>query len=210
MIDVTEQISAVRREVGGRTLDAGEARVVTVSQRYATTPEDLWEACTSAERIPRWFLPVTGELELGGRYQLQGNAGGVIERCDPPRSFVATWEYGGGVTWIEVTVAAEEDGARLTLEHIALIDHADERWAEFGPGAVGIGWDMGLVGLAIHLATGAAVAQEEGMAWAASDEGHRFIALSSDGWRAADVAGGADPEQARAAADRTTAAYTGA
>ncbi len=29
MIDVTEQISAVRREVGGRVLEAGQARVVT-------------------------------------------------------------------------------------------------------------------------------------------------------------------------------------
>ena len=35
--------------------------------------------------------------ELGGRYQLEGNAGGAIERCDPPRSFAATWEYGGDV-----------------------------------------------------------------------------------------------------------------
>ena len=28
MIDVTEEISAVRREVGGRVLEAGQARVV--------------------------------------------------------------------------------------------------------------------------------------------------------------------------------------
>jgi hypothetical protein len=32
MIDVEKQISAVRRTVGGRTLEAGEARVVTISQ----------------------------------------------------------------------------------------------------------------------------------------------------------------------------------
>jgi predicted GTPase len=31
MIDVTEQVSAVRREVGGRVLEAGQAQVVTVS-----------------------------------------------------------------------------------------------------------------------------------------------------------------------------------
>src|SRR2546430_11475309 len=29
-------------------------------------------------------------LKLGGRYQLEGNAGGTIEGCDPPKSFFAT------------------------------------------------------------------------------------------------------------------------
>ena len=55
-----------------------------ISAVYDTTLDDLWDACTNAERIPRWFLPVSGELRDGGRYQLEGNAGGTIERCDPP------------------------------------------------------------------------------------------------------------------------------
>jgi hypothetical protein len=46
--------------------------------------EDVWDAITSAERIPRRFLPVSGDLRLG-RYQLQGNAGGEITGCNPPR-----------------------------------------------------------------------------------------------------------------------------
>src|ERR1700756_100371 len=99
MIDVTQQINAVRRRVGTRVLEAGEARTVTISQTYAAAIEDVWDACTSAERIPRWFLPVSGELKLGGRYQLEGNAGGTIEGCDPPKSFSATWEYGGQGGW---------------------------------------------------------------------------------------------------------------
>src|SRR6478752_6119540 len=107
MTDVTDQISAVRRTLGTRTLDAGEARVSTISQAYDTDINDLWEACTTAERLPRWFLPVTGELKLGGHYQITGNAGGTIERCDPPNSFAATWEYGGEVSWIEVRLSAE-------------------------------------------------------------------------------------------------------
>ena len=32
MIDVTQQINTVHRTVGTRTLEAGEARVVTISQ----------------------------------------------------------------------------------------------------------------------------------------------------------------------------------
>jgi uncharacterized protein YndB with AHSA1/START domain len=206
MIDVTHQISAVERRVGRRTLAAGEARVVTVSQRYRGPVEDLWDACTNPDRLPRWFLPVSGELKVGGHYQLEGNAGGTVERCDPPHSFAATWEYGGEVSWIEVRITAEGERARLQLEHIAHVD--DERWAEFGPGAVGIGWDLGLLGLATHLATGADVAQ--GQQWAASADGIRFMTESSEAWYAAAVAGGADPAAAREAADRTTAAYTAA
>jgi len=208
MIDVTQQINAVRRTVGTRVLEAGEARTVTISQTYDAGTEDVWDACTNPERIPRWFLPISGELRLNGRYQLEGNAGGTVERCDPPKSFAATWEYGGEVSWIEVRLTPEADGrTRFELEHIA---HVDQRWGEFGPGAVGIGWDMGLIGLATHLASGEAVDAQAAMAWMASEEGKHFISLSSEQWCEAHVAFGADEAEARAAADRTTAAYTGA
>jgi uncharacterized protein YndB with AHSA1/START domain len=71
------------------------------------------------ERIPRWFLPVSGELRAGGRYQLEGNAGGTIERCDPPTGFSATWEFGGSVSWIEVRLTVTGNGGtRLELEHV--------------------------------------------------------------------------------------------
>ena len=207
MIDVIQQINAVRRQVGTRLLEAGEARTATISQTYDATIDDVWDACTNPERIPRWFLPVSGDLRVHGHYQLQGNAGGTIERCDPPKSFAATWEYGGDVTWIEVRLSSEPDGGtRFELEHTAHVD--DERWAEFGPGATGVGWDMGLLSLGIHLASGQAVDPQQSAAWAASDEGKQFMSLSSQRWREANVAAGTDPAAAQAAADRTTAAYT--
>jgi uncharacterized protein YndB with AHSA1/START domain len=209
MIDVTQQISAVRRQVGTRVLEAGEAPTVTVSQTYNAAIDDVWDACTNPERIPRWFLSITGDLRVGGRYQLEGNAGGTIESCHPPTSFGATWELGGQVSWIEVRLTTEPaGGTRLVLEHIAHVD--DELWAEFGPGAVGIGWDMGFMGLATHLSSGDSVAQREGAAWAASAEGRQFMSLASERWSDASVAAGTDPAGARAAADRITAAYTGA
>ncbi|MGH3259263.1 MAG: SRPBCC family protein [Streptosporangiaceae bacterium] len=160
MIDVIQQINSVRRTVGTRVLEAGQARTVTISRTYGAAIEDVWDACTNAERIPRWFLPVSGDLRLGGHYQLQGNAGGTIERCDPPKSFFATWEFGGQVTWIEVRLtpeAAEE--TRLEIEHIARA--GDERWAECGPAAVGIGWDMIVMGLTLHLSGRSAVDPRE-------------------------------------------------
>src|ERR671917_474620 len=102
MIEVERQINAVARHVGTRTLEAGEARTVTVSQTYDAVIEDVWDACTNAGRIPRWFLPVSGDLRPGGRYQIEGNASGKVQTCDPPDGFTATWEYGGEVSWIEL------------------------------------------------------------------------------------------------------------
>jgi len=179
MIDVTHQIDAVRRRVGTRTLEAGEARVVTISQTYDADLDDVWDACTNPERIPRWFLPVSGDLRLGGRYQLQGNASGTIERCDPPKGFAATWEYGGDVSWIEVRLSTDPDGGTfLELEHTAHVD--DERWAEFGPGAVGVGWDLTLMGLAVYLSSEQSVNPENSAAWMASEEGRQFMSLPSE------------------------------
>jgi uncharacterized protein YndB with AHSA1/START domain len=208
MIDVTHQISAVDRRVGARVLAAGEARTVEISQEYDATVDEVWDACTNAERIPRWFLPISGELKEGGHYKLEGNAEGTIERCDPPHGFDATWEYGGEVSWIEVRFSAKGDArTRLLLTHIAHVD--DERWAEFGPGAVGIGWDLAMIGLSLHLASGAAVDPAEFAAWSASDDGRLFVQRSGEGWRDAHIASGLDPvDAAEAAAANTIAAYT--
>jgi uncharacterized protein YndB with AHSA1/START domain len=208
VIEVTHQINEVRRAVGSRVHEAGELRSITISQTYQAELDDVWDACTSAERIPRWLMPVSGELRLGGHYQLEGNAGGKIERCDPPNGFAATWEYGGEVSWIELSLTEEPTGGtKFTLVHLASVD--DTRWSEFGPGAVGVGWDMMVMGLAEHLRTGEAVDPSAAMAWVASDDGREFITTSSERWRDASVAAGTDPEEARTAAERTTAAYTG-
>lgn len=206
-IDGTEQTNAVTRRVGSRTLDAGEARTVQIARTYDAPLEDVWDACTNPERIPRWFLPVSGELQEGGRYQVQGNAGGLIERCDPPRGFTATWEFGGQVSWIELRLSDAGAGqTRLELEHTA---RADDHWAQFGPGAVGVGWDLALLGLTRHLVTGAAVDPQTAMTFPASEEGRRFIEESSRGWCEAAITAGADAGEATAAAERTYAFFTG-
>ena len=209
MIDVVHEISTVDRQVGSRTLAAGEARTVTVSRVYETPPEDLWDACTNPERIPRWFLPISGDLRPGGRYALEGNASGTIERCEPPHSLDATWEYGGQVSWIELRLApAPDGGTRFTLAHIAQV--GDDVWATYGPGAVGVGWDQAMIGLTLHVTGGAdKVARADFEAWQASDEGRRFVALSSEGWADASIAAGTDAAEANAAAERTTGFYTG-
>jgi uncharacterized protein YndB with AHSA1/START domain len=207
-MDVTHHVNAVRRTVGTRTLEAGEAHVVTLTRTYPTDVTDLWDACTSTERLPRWFAPVAGDLKLGGRYQIEGNASGTVLTCDPPRSFTATWEFGGGISWIELQVTADgEGGARMQLDHIAMVD--DDMWPQYGPGAVGVGWDLGLLGLALHLETGASVTADYGEQWSMSAEGKDFAGQAGEGWYAAQVASGEAADVARRAADNTIAFYRG-
>ena len=95
----------------------------------------------------------------------------------------------------------------MEIEHIAHV--GDERWAEFGPGAVGIGWDMAVLGLSLHLSGRPAVNPENSAEWAASEEGKDFMRLSGDRWCEAHIASGAGEAEARAMAGRTIAAYTG-
>ncbi len=207
-IHVADAVGAVTREVHTVEHEGKPARMLVATRIYDTDVEDCWDALTNAERIPRWFLPISGELRVGGRYQLEGNAGGSVTTCAPPRHLAITWEMMGQVSWVAVRLEAiDPERTRLTLEHTAHVD--DALWDRFGPGAVGVGWDLGLLGLGEHLATGRAVAAGEGQAWAASDEGKRYHALSSAAWAEASIAAGTDPEQAKAAAARTTAFYTG-
>ena len=160
---------------------------------------------TSAERLPRWFLPVSGELTVGGRYQLEGNAGGTITTCDRPSHLALTWEFGGDVSWVDVRLSGEGARARLTLTHTAQLS---KHWEEYGPGAAGVGWDLGLVGLAVHLDRPADPKIDE-HAFFGSADGKAFIVGSSEGWGRAAIAGGEDSAAALSAQNRTTAFYTG-
>jgi uncharacterized protein YndB with AHSA1/START domain len=207
--DIPRHIGAVTRVVDQRQRDGRPTRVVVATRTYDSDIADVWDAITSAERIPRWFLPISGELRLGGRYQLTGNAGGEITACEPPRHVAMTWEFGGEVSWVEVRLTEEsQERTRLVLEHIAHVD--DDRWNQFGPGAVGVGWDLTLMGLDEHLRSGAAVDTAAAMAWTTSEEGKEYLRRSSDDWARASVAAGTDAAAAAAAAARTTAFYTGA
>src|SRR5690349_12285219 len=103
-VDIARHIGATTREVVRRDHEGLPAWVLVAARTYDTDIADLWDALTSATRIPRWFLPIEGELRLGGRYQFVGNAGGEITRCEPPRTLAVTWEFGGQVSWVTVTM----------------------------------------------------------------------------------------------------------
>ena len=201
-------MGSVTRELGQREHEGKPAYSLVAARVCAASREELWEALTSADRIPQWFLPISGELREGGSSQLEGNAGGEIIACEPPGRFALTWRMHGDISWVTVTLAELSEGrAEVRLEHLARF--AAEFWEEFGPGAVGIGWDMALYGLDEHFSPVPAVVPGNAETWMASEEGRSFTRRSSAAWCEASIALGTDPEAARAAADRVTAFYTG-
>lgn len=214
MIDINAQLGAVDRAVSTEEVAGVPSRVQTLVQTYPSPIDDVWSAVTSADRIGRWFLPVSGELRLGGRYQLEGNASGTIQSCDPPQAGTAqydiTWEFGGGVTFVTVRLeSVGSDRTRLELQHVAPVSAVpDELWQQFGPAGTGIGWDSGLLGLSLHL-TDPESRPEDPEAWTQTDEGKSFMRRSADEWAIAHAADGIDADLARAAADATYAMYTG-
>ncbi len=205
-LKVEDHLSAVERSVSSLERDGQPARSVTLGRSFAVALDELWDALTNRERIPRWFLPVSGDLELGRRYQLEGNAGGVITACKRPSRLALTWEFGDDVSWVEVRCSLDgTGGARLELTHTALLS---EHWHQYGPGATGVGWEMGLMGLAIHLEQPTEPMPDDAF-FATSPDGKAFITGSSASWGQAAIASGTDSTAARAASRRTTAFYTG-
>jgi uncharacterized protein YndB with AHSA1/START domain len=197
----------VTREVRTGSRAGATTRIAVARRLYPTDQADLWEAVTNAERIPRWFVPISGELVLRGRYQLEGNAGGVVERCEEPSLFAVTWEMGPMMSWLEVTLSAVDDGTVLELVHEAPVD--PDMWTQYGPGAVGVGWDLCLLGVGMYVAGDSVPnAPADADAFRTSPEGTEFIRRSGDGWGEAAIADGDEADAAREAAERTIAAYT--
>jgi uncharacterized protein YndB with AHSA1/START domain len=204
--DAVAMAGLVTREVRTGSRDGAATKIVVAHRTYLAGQADLWDALTNPGRIPRWFLPVSGDLRAGGRYQLEGNAGGVVERCDEPESFAVTWEFGGARSWLEVTLTPDGQRTALELAHEAPVD--PDRWGQYGPSAVGIGWDLSLVGLDRHIGSGAPVDPKEAAAFLATPQGAEFVRVVATGWAAAAVADGDEPPAAWRAAERTVAFYT--
>lgn len=215
MVDIAAQLGAVDRGIRTTDVDGVASYVQTLGQTYPSAIDDVWDALTNADRIGRWFLPVSGDLRLGGHYQFEGNAGGEVLDCAPPADGAASvrvsWGMGPGTeTYVTVRLTADGDRTHLELEHVAAADVLPPgMWEQFGPAGTGMGWDSGLLGLALHLANPGFRDEFDATAWTASDEGVAFLRGSADAWSAADAASGTDPAQARAAADATFGMYTG-
>jgi uncharacterized protein YndB with AHSA1/START domain len=149
MIDIINQINATYRQVAQiKSSDNNEEHISVLMRRdYGSSIEEVWSALTKPDRIKRWFLPISGELQVGGSFQLESNAGGEILTCQPPNLLRVT--FGGPTSIVEVRLTAQgESGTILELEHTVPIE-----MAQSGAGAlyVGPGWDVALMGLDLFL-----------------------------------------------------------
>ena len=204
--DIEGHLSAVDRSVSELERGGRPASGITLVRGYAVTVAELWDSVTNPERIPRWFGPITGDLRPGGRYQLEGNAGGMITACERPSRLVLTWELGEDESWVELRLSDDGKGrSQLSLTHTA---HLSEHWEQYGPGATGVGWELGLLGLCLHLTKPDEPKLDE-VAFASSADGRAFIIGSAERWGRAAVAAGTEAAVAEAAARRTAAFYTG-
>lgn len=148
----------------GRVSRRGELFGLSFERIYSSTPEDVWEAVTDAERLARWMAPYRGDLRLGGRWEALDSEGsvfswGTVSECEPPRRFVTSWEYEGEEpSRLEVLVEEHPEGARLKLRHEGVPD-----------GGYGPGWQTYLEQLDEHvgLAPSAVVdpRRAPGVAW---------------------------------------------
>jgi uncharacterized protein YndB with AHSA1/START domain len=108
-------------ELRRRRIAAGEARVAVFHRTYDATIEDVWDACTNPDRLRRWYVPVTGDLRVGGTFQQAMMGAGEIVRCEPPHLLLLV--LAGGADEIELRLsAAEQDRTELELQHATTFD----------------------------------------------------------------------------------------
>jgi len=146
---------------------------------------------------------------VGGAFELVGMAHGEILRCEPPRLLKVSWLFGPeadawpGTSEVEVRLAPGSAGdTEFELIHAAVED--PHYFPTYGPGAGGVGWDLGLFALA-RLLSGDEV--ENLAEFDTSPEGREFSRRSAAAWGQAHLAAGGDPQQVSAAVKATTDFY---
>ncbi|WP_258723365.1 SRPBCC domain-containing protein [Cellulomonas sp. NS3] len=199
MIDLLHELAALHRGVARD--DDAQTVSVTVARTYDAETEDVWEALTDPARLARWFSPVTGDLRVGGSFQIEGNASGDILRCERPALLEVTFGMPDSV--VAVTLAQEADRTTVELVHTVPLAIAGS-----GAGAlfVGPGWDGALVQLGRGLrgeATG------DPLAFAGSPEMIELNRGSIDAWaEAVERSGTATPDDVAGGRAAAEAQYT--
>jgi uncharacterized protein YndB with AHSA1/START domain len=124
---------------------------VRVEDVYDTDIHDLWQACTSPERLARWIAEVSGDLRVGGTvnavFTSTWTGPARIEVCEAPHHLLLTTEPDtDDEAQIEAWLTAEGSRSRLVVE---------ERGLPVGQlHFYGAGWQVHLEDLGRSLANG--------------------------------------------------------
>jgi hypothetical protein len=86
----------------------------------------------------------------------------------------------GCAAWLDVTLIVTDGGTTLELSHEAPVD--PERWEQFGPGAVGVGWDLGLMGLGLYVESATSVDHQVAVEFTSTPDGIEFVQRAAAAW----------------------------
>lgn len=113
---------------------------VRLDREYAATPDEVWDAWTSAERLARWLGtpagPILGAAGAAGAVRLVLGDGAdewadvSVIAAEPPRLLELSWAFEGGSDSV-LRVEIEPVGATRTR---VLVEHRG-----LGPAAIGYG-----------------------------------------------------------------------
>lgn len=123
---------------------------VRVEDIFATSIDDLWEACTQPKRLARWIADVSGDLRVGGQFRARFTSGwkgtGRVEVCEPPKhlTLLTTEDGEQDEQIIELTLVAEGDKTILVISERGLPVEDLPSYAA--------GWHVHLEGLAAYVA----------------------------------------------------------
>ena len=145
-----EQLQAVVRGLTTVERDGKPARRLTAERAYPAAVEEVWDALTSPERVPRWMGgAVTGDLSARrslpdrGQRRRRGARVRAADRALAHLGVRRRGELGRRHPRRRGGADPAPPGAHRCVPK--------EFWDQFGPGAVGIGWEMMLWGLHEHL-----------------------------------------------------------
>ena len=98
---------------------------VRVEDVFATDIDDLWEACTTPDRLARWIAEVSGDLRVGGSLQVAfvstWTGPARVEVCERPHHLLLTMEPGtDDEASIEAWLTEEDRRTRLVVEERGL------------------------------------------------------------------------------------------
>ncbi len=98
---------------------------VRVEDVYDTGIDDLWDACTTPERLARWIAEVSGDLREGGTvhavFTSSWSGPARIEVCDSPHHLLLITEPGtDNESELEAWLSAEGLRTKLVVEERGL------------------------------------------------------------------------------------------
>ena len=206
--DLTAHMKAMSRTVRNLERDGKPAKAVVASCTYDTDPADLWDALTNPKRLPRWFAPVTGDLKLGGKYQVEGNAGGTITECEPREAHRGDLGIHGRDELGQHH--AHPEGRRAPSSSSSTSPSSIPTGTSSAPAPSASAGTSRFLGLAMYLADpDCEEAAETTEAGPTGREAKDFIRDASDGWGQAAIGAGEDRTKALEAAESTRKFYTG-